>query len=104
MQRSTYRQCTWIVKSIEITAVDRDIGGFLAFIRELIRYQSLNNWYMGDTLNFSSDVAGRINGLNDSDRGQIGVRSKLGTEGCTTGPPAEREYAVDPVGVDTINL
>jgi hypothetical protein len=34
--------------------------------------------------------------------GQMGVRRRLGTDGCTMGPPADREYAVDPVGVDTM--
>lgn len=34
-------------------------------------------------------------------RGAIAVKSIDWTEGCTIGPPAESEYAVDPVGVDT---
>ena len=42
--------------------------------------------------------------LNDRERGQIGVMTKLCTLGCTIGPPADNEYAVDPVGVDTISL
>ena len=42
--------------------------------------------------------------LNDNDLGQIGVMTKLCTLGWTIGPPADNEYAVDPVGVDTINL
>ena len=35
--------------------------------------------------------------------GQIGVITKASTAGCTIGPPAESEYAVEPVGVPTIN-
>lgn len=33
--------------------------------------------------------------------GAIGVRRKASVSGCDIGPPAEREYAVDPVGVDS---
>ena len=32
----------------------------------------------------------------------MGVRTIALSEGCTIGPPAESEYAVDPVGVDTM--
>jgi hypothetical protein len=32
----------------------------------------------------------------------MGVRQIAGTEGNMMGPPAEREYAVDPVGVEMI--
>jgi len=28
--------------------------------------------------------------------GQMGVRRMAGSEGCTSEPPAEREYAVEP--------
>src|SRR5260370_24288355 len=34
--------------------------------------------------------------------GQIGVITKDSTAGCKMGPPAEREYAVEPVGLATI--
>ena len=33
----------------------------------------------------------------------VGVRMIDSTAGCTIGPPADNEYAVDPVGVATIN-
>jgi len=46
-------------------------------------------------------LAGNTNGLNDNDRGEIGVSNKDETRGCTMLPPALREYAVDPVGVET---
>ena len=35
--------------------------------------------------------------------GQIGVITNALTRGPIIGPPAERLYAVDPVGVETIN-
>lgn len=55
-------------------------------------------------LTFSSmfELGGSSTVLNDNERGQIGVKTKLCTLGCTMGPPADNEYAVDPVGVDTI--
>jgi hypothetical protein len=34
--------------------------------------------------------------------GATGVTSKHGIAGVTIGPPAENEYAVDPVGVATM--
>src|SRR5512145_3111398 len=34
---------------------------------------------------------------------QMGVRSILPSVGYTIGPPAEREYAVEPVGVEIIS-
>lgn len=37
-------------------------------------------------------------GLKERDLGQMGVKSSPLTEGWTTEPPAEREYAVEPVG------
>jgi hypothetical protein len=46
------------------------------------------------------DEPGSTSGLKLRLRGQIGVRSKACTEGCMIGPPHEREYAVEPVGVD----
>jgi len=38
--------------------------------------------------------------LKLSERGAIGVRRNASVSGWEIGPPAEREYAVDPVGVD----
>ena len=32
----------------------------------------------------------------------MGVRTIVDTEGCTIGPPADSEYAVEPVGVETM--
>ncbi len=46
------------------------------------------------------DEEGNTSGRNDRLRGQIGVMTKALNEGCTIGPPADKEYAVDPVGVD----
>ena len=48
---------------------------------------------------FNSTVAGIIIGRKESECGQIGVISMQGTVGCTMDPPADTEYAVDPVGV-----
>ena len=42
---------------------------------------------------------GRISGRTASVWGQIGVAMMQSREGETIGPPADREYAVDPVGV-----
>lgn len=50
-----------------------------------------------------NDDDGKTSGRNDKLRGQIGVKTSALSEGWTMGPPAESEYAVDPVGVDTIS-
>ena len=55
------------------------------------------------TLSVIFDVAGNTNGLNDKLRGQIDVNTSADSDGWTIGPPAESEYAVEPVGVDTIS-
>lgn len=44
-----------------------------------------------------------MRGLNDSERGQIGVRRIHATIGDIIEPPADREYAVDPVGDEKIS-
>ena len=49
------------------------------------------------------DDEGKTRGRNDKLRGHIGVRTIALREGCTIGPPADSEYAVDPVGVDTMS-
>ena len=49
-----------------------------------------------------TDDDGNTRGRKDKLRGHIGVSTSALKDGCTIGPPAEREYAVDPVGVDTI--
>lgn len=49
----------------------------------------------------SSMLSGRSIGRNDRVCGQRGVMSIEGISGWTKDPPAEREYAVDPVGVET---
>ena len=48
------------------------------------------------------DEEGNTRGRNDKLRGQIGVSTIALNEGCTIGPPADSEYAVEPVGVETI--
>lgn len=48
------------------------------------------------------DDEGNTSGRKDRLRGHIGVRTNALSDGCTMGPPAEREYAVEPVGVDII--
>ena len=47
--------------------------------------------------------SGTITGRLVSVCGQIGVIASAATEGKTMGPPAESEYAVEPVGVATIS-
>jgi hypothetical protein len=46
-------------------------------------------------------LPGRITVLKLSERGAMGVRRNASVSGWEIGPPAEREYAVDPVGVDS---
>jgi hypothetical protein len=48
------------------------------------------------------DEAGKTKGRKERLLGQIGVRTRALRDGWTMGPPAEREYAVEPVGVETI--
>jgi len=47
-------------------------------------------------------VGGRISGRKERDRGQMGVSRMEGWVGWISGPEAEREYAVEPVGVERI--
>lgn len=49
------------------------------------------------------EFKGRIKGRKDRERGQIGVKRIHFTVGWTIEPPADREYAVEPVGVAKIN-
>ena len=50
----------------------------------------------------TTDDDGKTSGRNERLRGQMGVNTRALKDGCTIGPPAEREYAVEPVGVETI--
>jgi len=50
-----------------------------------------------------NEEEGKTKGLNDKLRGQIGVRTRALKDGWTIGPPADKEYAVEPVGVDTMS-
>ena len=47
--------------------------------------------------------SGTTSGRREKVCGQIGVRTATGSSGWTIGPPAERLYAVEPVGVEMIN-
>lgn len=49
------------------------------------------------------EVAGNTKGRKERLRGHIGVNTSADRDGWTIGPPALSEYAVDPVGVETIN-
>lgn len=49
-----------------------------------------------------TDDEGNTRGRNDRLRGHIGVNTSALSDGWTIGPPADSEYAVEPVGVDTI--
>ena len=46
-------------------------------------------------------LPGRTTVLKLNERGAMGVRRNASVSGWEMGPPAEREYAVDPVGVDS---
>ena len=48
------------------------------------------------------DVDGNTRGRNDRLLGHIGVSTMALKDGWTMGPPADSEYAVEPVGVDTM--
>ena len=47
--------------------------------------------------------AGSTTGRKERERGQMGVRRRDETRGCTMQPPLLRLYAVEPVGVLTRN-
>ena len=55
------------------------------------------------TLSVMSEEDGNTRGRNERLRGQIGVKTRALNDGWTIGPPADREYAVEPVGVETIS-
>jgi hypothetical protein len=46
-------------------------------------------------------LPGRTTVRKLSDLGAMGVRRKASVSGCDIGPPADNEYAVDPVGVES---
>ena len=54
------------------------------------------------TRSVTEEEEGKTRGRNDKLRGQIGVRTIALNEGWTIGPPADSEYAVEPVGVETM--
>src|SRR5690349_20885042 len=55
---------------------------------------------MGSTA--TTEFEGRTRGRTASVWGQMAVTTIASTPGTTMGPPADIEYAVDPVGVDTM--
>lgn len=59
--------------------------------------------WSGLTRRVMEDEEGKTSGRKERLRGQMGVRTSAESDGCTIGPPALREYAVEPVGVDTIS-
>jgi hypothetical protein len=50
-------------------------------------------------LNSTSTSGGKTRGLEVRECGEIGVTIIEKTSGWTIGPPEDKEYAVDPVGV-----
>jgi hypothetical protein len=56
----------------------------------------------GRTRRVIDEDEGKTRGRKERLRGHIGVRTRALSDGWTIGPPAEREYAVEPVGVDTM--
>ncbi len=57
-----------------------------------------------ETRNTSCTVSGNTNGLNDREKGHMGVNSSPGTAQWTSEPPAAMLYAVDPDGVEIMIL
>jgi hypothetical protein len=55
---------------------------------------------LGLISSLTTPCPGKIIGLKLSERGAMGVRRRASASGCEIGPPAEREYAVEPVGVE----
>ena len=51
----------------------------------------------------STDDAEKTIGAADSEWAQTGVTAMASMHGSMTGPPADSEYAVDPVGVETMS-
>lgn len=49
-----------------------------------------------------TDEEGKTSGRKERLRGHMGVRTSALSDGCTMGPPADNEYAVEPVGVPTM--
>lgn len=87
-----------------LPSIDTPAGDLLRSpICELVSRDSLGRLRIRAlTRNVMTDDAGKTSGRNDRLRGQIGVRTSALSEGCTIGPPADSEYAVDPVGVETM--
>ena len=56
----------------------------------------------GLTRRVTDEDDGNTKGLKERLRGHMGVRTRALSEGWTMGPPADNEYAVEPVGVETI--
>lgn len=57
---------------------------------------------MAFTRRVTDEDEGNTRGRKDKLRGQMGVRTRALSDGWTIGPPADREYAVEPVGVETM--
>jgi len=78
-----------------------------AYLQVVVRMKGRGHVQLHDvgrtrTRRVIEEEAGNTSGLKDRLRGQIGVRTRALSDGWTIGPPAEREYAVEPVGVETI--
>jgi hypothetical protein len=56
----------------------------------------------GLTRRVTDEDEGNTRGLKERLRGHMGVRTRALSEGWTIGPPADNEYAVEPVGVETM--
>lgn len=57
---------------------------------------------MSHTRSVIIEDEGNTRGRNERLRGQMGVKTSALSDGWTMGPPADKEYAVEPVGVDTM--
>jgi hypothetical protein len=97
-------------QALEYVILDRPL--ILRLARGCGPLSGHSKWYLIDdidkilkgrrTRSVTTDEDGKTSGRNDRLRGHIGVNTRALSDGWTIGPPADNEYAVDPVGVDTI--
>ena len=95
---------SWVQNSGRL-AIHRNTGRRSTFIPNLQKVHQTKNEILFEeshTRNVIEEEEGNTRGRKDKLRGQIGVRTIALNEGCTIGPPADSEYAVEPVGVETM--
>ena len=75
----------------------------LTYVKAGIRESRRGSSATSLTRRVIDDDDGKTRGRKERLRGQIGVSTRALREGWTIGPPADSEYAVEPVGVDTMS-